>query len=365
MKKNIIFIIIIIVIVIFSGIGIGYLIFENRNDNIVDSNNDLNDNNINDGTNSNYIISEESIKELAKNNKYIDTSFEEKIDFEISYDEYNQINNQSLELLIENGKVYLYSDSYRAYENGEWVEKPGKEYKSLISNIKENVIMIKTTVSGACVIDALEYAILTDKGNVYITSFNDNVNNSNNILTSLSKNEDVNLSFKLLNKKGLKILAFTNYRYDDRGNTCTSYASPVYASDNTLRDYETFEIAKPIIYYTIVYEDGMGFVVYEDYTISVDNDHLIKNKDGSNLLIKEFYNDSNSDKIFIVDKNNYLYYQDEAGNIKLYNENKVKDVKKVRETESNWYDIIEFTITFENNETLEIEINYDEYKIFD
>lgn len=365
-NKNILLSIVIVLLVIVIGIGGGYLIYSNNSNN---KNDDVS-NNVENNIKS--IVSIESIKELARNNKYIYDNFENKINFEISYEENSQINNQSLYLLLEDGKVYLYSNSYKEYdyELKDYVEKNGKEYKSLISNINEQVVMIKETISGGCVIDALEYAILTDKGDVYTISFAENVGDSDEILTALSKNKDVNLSLNKLNKNNLKVLAFTKYYYDDRGNTCTGHPSPIYASDNTLRDYETFEQVKPIIFHTENYNDT-GFVVYEDYTISIDNNDLVKDKNNNNLLIKAFYKDDTSNNILILDKDNYMYYQDENDNniIKLYKNVKVKEVLKETlsdgDTLSNWDDVIKYTFNFENNDTLEIKVVYGEDKIFE
>lgn len=361
--KNILLSIILITIVTLCGIGIGYGVYLV---NLHDSDKEIDI----DNSNNSVLVTRDSIKELAKNNKYIDDNFDDKIYYFVSYDKNTQINNQDVFLLLEDGKVYLYSNSYSEYDSEyKWVEKPGVEYKSLISNISGNVVMIKELVTGGCVGDHIEYGLLTDEGNLYVIKVSDNMDNSNSILSALSKNKDVSLTIRTTTNAELKVLAFTTYSYDERFNTCSRHASPLYVSDNNLRDYETYEVVKPIIDYTFIYGSNnisRGFVVYEDKTISIDNLNIVKNINNDNLLIQYYFNDMYLSTIFIIDNNNNLYYQDVNDNNKIVNIE-----KELIDEESSSYVI--FTLTFVNNEVIKLKTycylsdyeSYYEYMFFE
>jgi len=367
MKKNLILMIIIIFFICLLGIGIGYFFYENSNK---QDNNKI--------YNAEYVVSTKTINELAKKNKYIDNNFANKVEFFITYEELKMINNQDVYLTVENEKLYLVSNSYKEYDSNidDYIDKKGIEYKSLISNMDESVVMIRNLASGECAAENLEYGILTENGNLYRITFEDNTNNYNEIMTALSQNKEINLIMKKVNKDDIKILAFTKYEYDSRDITCGSRLNPLYASDNTLRDYDTFEVVKPIIDYIVGslinfdvnYQNG--FVIYDNLTISVDNKNVIKNKDNKNLIINSYYNDESLNKILIIDNKSNIYYQLKVGkDIKLLKEEKIKKISKeivsYGETSYEWDDKIKFTFTLENNESIIITVDYYNYKTFE
>lgn len=262
--------------------------------------------------NPNITVSKESILKISEEeNIYVDTDFSSQILVD-------NINDEEVYLEIINNRLYL--------------TKGTKQ--SLVSNLTEEIVYFKDAQNN-CDVSKNNILILTTSGNLYmLRGYTNRSRFSEETLTKLNNNEDVLIYLDKLNSDGLKVEAFIDSHGDGRFATCGLPTQYIYASDKTVRAYDTFEEAKKYVVDYIGNNQNRGFVIYNDQTISINDADLVLNKDGTSLVIKEYYIDRNNN-IYLIDANNYLYieeYNTDSPNyspeIKLYSEIPVNNVSR-------------------------------------
>ncbi len=272
------------------------------------------------------LVSIESIKELAKTSDMkINVSVESKL-----HVDNDPSTGARIDLLFESGKVYLSTGSY----------------KSLVSDITDEVVMIKNA-NNDCTTAKQNILILTNKGDLYLLSGSMNANQrfSTSVLNTLKKNSNVNLGMYKVNKDK-RVLAITEYYHNSSCKSCGKGDLVVYTEDGKFRIYDSMKEIEslekseicggPFNIYMTIYENGKA----------VDKDGwTLKNRYSSDLVIKEiFRNDSSA---YIIDHLNYLYTLKNVDNqlkVELYRDTKVLRYSK----ENN-----NFKIEFESGHTID------------
>ncbi len=287
-KKKFIIVLIVTIVIILSIVLISILIMNHNNKQDDENNNTKEEEN-------QIVISKDSIMNLAQNEDLkINTEFNNNV-LVSSY----QMDNSNLDIrLINDNGLYLVGSN---------------NHKIKINNFKETVVTI-IDAENNCSLDDTDILILTTEGNLYAIEHASGAYRFNqSFYLSFNDMTNYNLRLKKLNKN-LKVLAITNITDDSRGNTCSLGRRVVYASDNNYYYYDTFEkidnyIEKEIYPSVCQIEPDCGLLVYHDQTISIDNNNLIKDMQGNNILYKEHY----------IDKNGNIYLISQNDNLNIFN----------------------------------------------
>ena len=292
--KNIVGILLAGLLVVAIG-GEVYYVLQKNNDDVKIKDNNTNNNTENenkeDNSNFNGLVSNKSIVDLGKDESlFIDTSLNLKL--EVSY--------KKDKIFLE----YIGKNLYLTY----------KTFKSKVINFNEQVIDIKSG-QNACVLEENDILILTSTGNLYKIkgAYAEEKRFSEDIYEKIENNQAVEINFEKVNSEGVKVLAFTK-SVGSKNYTCGSDGLFVYTNDKKFRNYQDFTAQDKIIIneeasdcvdrYTEI--GSCGYVVYNDYTISRNNQDLLKTSSGNNIIYKDGFRDTDNN-MYIVDTTNSLY----------------------------------------------------------
>lgn len=314
-----------------------------------------------------YIFKHWDKDQEVENKENIDTSNEENQDNSVA------VSRDSILKLAEDSSLHIYTefnpsiyvddpDIYLEF-NGNHLYLTQYGNQSLVSNFSEEVVNIKDA-HNSCAACEDHILLLTSEGNLYqlrgaalgYSRF------SSDILSKINHSEDVLLELEKLNSDDIKVWAFIDANGDGRDYSCGFPTQYIYTSDGKVREYDTFrEVERFVVDYagTATSPGGnYGFVIYNDKTVSVNNQDLVYNKDNELLYIKNYYHSNNED-LYIVDENDYLYIErylseglssptiQASYQIELYKNSKIKSINEENST---------VQIIFEDNSILNIEV---------
>lgn len=264
--------------------------------------------------NKDELVTLESIKKLAQNpNLKIETNYATTFD----------LYGIGMVLQIRNGILYV------NYNNKSYVVK----------DVDEKFVGI-VDAERDCYLEEMAVLFLTENGNLYSLRpgvslvVGDDAHYRDEISYYLNNFDFIHLGLIRINGDE-KVLAFSTLKGDGRGKNCGGSTKVVYTSDNKYKlvgDYNINSLHDGHIA-TIGGSYNYGFRIYENKTISITGNEIIKNNNNQDLIFKKIFSFSWNEKLntdfIVVDENNNLYVSTGRDNrvdkVKLYSNEKFKD----------------------------------------